>query len=372
MLHLCVDARMIDNSGIGVYIQNYITFLKSVPSVNITLLGDSDKLFFRYGNSSNIKIVAVKSRIYSIGEQFWLPIKIPKCDIFWSPHYNIPILPIRARKRLVTLPDVAHIALANTFQFGLIKRVYSRFVLNLSVILSDRIITISKFSKEELVKFTGVKPNKVSVIYLGIDKGVFNIPSKTDLIDFFRNNIELPRKYILFVGNVKPHKNLSALILAFSKIKTQLEDYKILIVGKKEGFITGDNEVVRLISEQNLVERIQFTGYVDENSLKFLYSGAAIFIFPSIYEGFGFPPIEAMACGCVVASSNAASMPEICGDAVEYFDPKNVKELSSLLLKMLNEDHSKSEIIKKGKRRSELFDWSESSKLFLEMLNTLK
>jgi glycosyltransferase involved in cell wall biosynthesis len=361
---------MINNSGIGVYIKNYIYFLLESDNLyNIVLLGSSKELNILFSRYSNWSCIEFNVPIYSIKEQFSLPFKIPLCDVFWSPYYNVPLFPIRAVKRLVTIPDAAHLALAKTFKFGVLKRLYSKIVFKSAVILSDTVLTISNFSKTEIVKFTKSNPSKIHVIHLGIDKTIFKNRKKDGKSNEVLLKYNLPENYILFVGNVKPHKNLKGLIKAFDVIKNDIPLQKILIVGKKEGFITGDNEVFSLIKELDLEDRIIFTGYVSSEDLPYLYQLAKLFVFPSIYEGFGFPPLEAMACGCPVLTSKMASMPEICKNAVEYMDVTNVENMSSEILRLLNDEEQKQTLLKKGESRVQEFSWDRSG---LEFENVLR
>jgi glycosyltransferase involved in cell wall biosynthesis len=368
MIHLCIDARMINNSGIGVYIQNYIGYVLENRSVEVTLLGNHTYLSSLYGRYENCNIKSFSAEIYSIKEQLLYPNLVPVCDVFWSPHYNVPILPIRASRRAVTVPDCAHLALSKTFNFGLLKRIYSKIVFRAAVYLSDTVMTISNFSKSEIVKYTKVNPVRIKVILLGIDQARYKLSlNKVDLNNV-RLKYNLKSKYILFVGNVKPHKNLKALIIAFDLIQEDIPSYKLLIVGKKEGFISGDNQVVELIKQRGLESRIDFTGYVDDKDLPFLYESADLFVFPSIYEGFGFPPLEAMASGCPVITTKLASMPEICGDAVRYTDISEPKNLATDIMQLLGDKPLRRFYVEKGNERVKKFTWKKSGLKFVNIL----
>ena len=167
----------------------------------------------------------------------------------------------------------------------------------------------------------------------------------------------MPKKFILYVGNVKPHKNLTGLVEAFLLAKEKLRDYHLVIVGKKEGFITGDASLIKRISDNEfLSERVIFTGYVPNDDLPVMYNLASLFVFPSFYEGFGLPPLEAMACGCPLLTSDAASMPEVCRDAARYFDAGNPSDIAEKIIDSLF--GSDSDIfVQRGLRRIEDFSW---------------
>jgi glycosyltransferase involved in cell wall biosynthesis len=361
---------MVNNSGIGVYIKNYVVYLLEKVDCRVSLIGRREEINQAFPDSKSYTLINFDAPIYSIEEQLKLPFLIPTCDIFWSPHYNVPLLPIRAKKRLVTIPDAAHLALSETFEFSFLKKVYAKLVFRCATLLSDHISTISHFSKEEIIKFTGVSPNKISVIHLGIDNDLFRKIPNSELKNGIKAKYSLPEKYILFVGNVKPHKNLRTLIKAFNSVKGNIPDYKILIVGKKEGFITGDNKIFKLIEYFELQQSIVFTGYVPFEDLPYLYNLASVFAFPSIYEGFGFPPLEAMACGCPVVSSDRASMPEICGEAVRYIDAHNKDSLANGILEMINNADLQKKFVEGGNIQYKKFTWSNSVKEFANLLNS--
>lgn len=371
MTHLCVDARMINNSGIGVYIRHYVDFLLSAGTYEITLIGNGNEINAVDFCNRNYNVLICNAPIYSISEQLKLPFLIPSCDIFWSPHYNIPLLPIKATKRLVTIPDAAHLALSDTFDFGFLKKQYSNLVFKCAAYFSDHITTISEFSKAEIVKYTGIAPVKITSIPLGIDNKLFRkVDDKATLIAT-RQKYHLPEQFILFVGNVKPHKNLHSLITAFDLIKNDVPDFKLLIVGKKEGFITGDNQLLGLIDDLNLQDRVLFTGHVPLGDLPLMYNLATLFVFPSLYEGFGFPPLEAMACGCPVISSDRASMPEICGDAVQYVDIDTSNSLGNGILKVIKNVLLQKTLIEGGNKHYQKYTWEKSGEQFVTLLKSV-
>lgn len=357
MTSIAIDARMTNSSGIGVYIQNLLPFL--IKKYKIHLLGNPQELR-NFIHQDNVEIIPAFSPIYSLKEQYELYKKIPACDIFWSPHYNVPVLPVAANKRVVTIHDTYHMANWNTL--SLPQKIFAKYFLKAATKQSDVVITVSKFSKEEIIKFTGVSTDKVRVIYNGINHSNFN---QTDMtFPYSRKGImEFPEKYILYVGNVKPHKNLSVLIKAYSKLSEEMRStYKLLIVGKKDGFITGDTYLTKLLNDNiQLKETIIFTGFVEDADLPKLYSYASLFVFPSLYEGFGFPPLEAMACGCPVIASSSASMPEICGGGAAYFNPKDSAALAELITKVLGSKVSLDSLIEKGFDQASKYNWRKAA-----------
>lgn len=328
---LCIDARMYQHSGIGVYLLQLIEDLKDVSNLKIILLvPDLNIPAFEF-----FEKILFEKPIYSISEQLAYPYVIPDCDVFWSPHYNVPLLPIRAKKRWVTIHDVFHLRYAHTL--GVLKRLYAKLSFFAACKFSERIFTVSQFSKDEIVSFFKDSQSKIEVIYNKVNVEKFSKQATITEIFEVKKKYNIDQGYVLFVGNVKPHKNLITLLKAFNEVKVHVEWAKLLIVGKKEGFITQDNEVGRYLEEHvELKKAVIFTGFVDDNDLPVLYQMARVFVFPSLYEGFGYPPLEAHAAGIPVICSNAGPMPEVCGDKVEYFNPLNVKELAEKISSHFN------------------------------------
>lgn len=365
---ICIDARMLHASGIGIYLKNLIPLLND--NYDLILIGKREEIG-RYNWSDKVGIIEVKSGYYTIQEQLELPVKIPKCDLFWSPHYNVPILLIRAKKRLVTIHDVFHLAFFN--KLTLPQKIYAKIVIKAATSLSDRIITVSEFSKSEIVKYTGTDPDKIKAIYNGIDTKKFRPILDQEFLKNVKQKHNLPEKFWLFVGNVKPHKNLQGLIKAFGFLKKEkmLEEYHLVIVGKKEGFITNDTVIEKLIEESLLEPFIKFTGFVTDDDLPAIYNLASALVFPSLYEGFGFPPLEAMACGCPVAASNAASLLEVCGDAVVYFDPKNNEDIAQKIYDLINNECLIIKLKEKGFQRVAQFTWDICAQETSNVINEL-
>ena len=349
MLFVVVDARMINASGIGRHIKGILPIL--MEKFEVILLGYKGELQ-NYHFLKNVQIIDMKSKIYSMKEQIELPLKIPKCDVFWSPHYNIPVLPVRAKRRIVTIHDVYHLAFQHAL--SLPQRIYAKLMLNQAIRKSDIVLTVSEFSKQEIIKYTGTQSD-IKVIYNGIEPHWY----KEQPVSLSKRD-----NYILYVGNVKPHKNLVRAIKAFSFLKEK--NLKFKIVGKKDDFIMADKEVEKIA--RKLGNRVEFTGYVRDSELKELYRKARLFLFPSLYEGFGLPPLEAMACGTPVIVSKVASLPEICGDAAYYVNPYDVNDIARGIEIVLKNEELQKELIQKGRKRVKLFSWEKSAKKLIEVI----
>ena len=349
-MSLAIDVRMLTNSGIGTYLRHVLPCLISLRTEErFNLVGNSAELDgFPWSRCHNVAVVDCQSPIFSVDEQIRLPRLIPaQSDLFWSPQFNIPLF--YRGKLLVTVHDVSHLALPQ-YMGGLHKRLYATTLFTALRRKANAIICDSQFTADELIRLAGVKASKITVVHLGVDEAWFSIPKKAR---------PHGRPYFLFVGNVKPHKNLSALIAAFQSITDRIS-HDLVIVGKKEGFITADRMVMR--RAEMLGERIRFTGFVDDPLLKQYFVHADAFVLPSLYEGFGLPPLEAMACGCPAIVSRAASLPEVCRDAAIYCDPRDIKDIADRMLYVVTHDSVRAELRERGVEHARRFTWDKCTR----------
>jgi len=282
---------------------------------------------------------------------------IPKeTSLYFATHYNIPLL--YSGRMMVTVYDLMHLAMPQ-FAPGIHKRIYAKLMFAALRRKARSVLTISEFTRHELERIVGGFKQPVTPIHLGVDNEWFSIPS-------------LPsphsRPYVLYVGNIKPHKNLKTLVKAFIKIASSVR-HDLVLVGKKDGFITGDTEVANLA--QTLGGRIHFTGRVSDDKLHQYFHHAETLVFPSHYEGFGLPPLEAMAAGCPVVVSNAASLPEVCGDAALYFDPHDVNDLSSKLELILANSVLRDSLRESGLVRARSYTWDRCVSKTCDVIQTV-
>ncbi|SFG94489.1 glycosyltransferase family 4 protein [Sporolactobacillus nakayamae] len=343
---ICIDMRMKNNSGIGRYITNIVDFvIRDMQNVEFCLLGDNDSLY-QYKDFANVTIIKCSSKIYSISEQIEIIRKIPKNTLlFWSPHYNIPLF--YRGNLLVTIHDLFHISMKEYVK-GFIKKTYAKVMFKMISKKANKIMVVSKFTKAELMKFVSYKKEDIIITYNGVDQTWFHSEAKP---------VDNP-PYLLYVGNIKPHKNLIKLIEGFEIIKHKIP-HNLIIVGKKDGFITGDSRVNEFASKN--INRIQFTGYVTDKELNKLFNNADIFVFPSLYEGFGLPPLEAMAKGIPVAASNIPPIKEICGDNAIYFNPYDEYSIARSIYKLINNQDLKEKLSIEGKIHAAEFTWAKSA-----------
>ncbi len=348
-MKIAIDTRMAWSSGVGTYIRNLVpALLAARPGDRFFLLGSRGDMERWPGfHKPNAVWVETSSKIYTFSEQWEVARRIPKdADLFWSPFYNVPLL--WKGKLLATVHDVFHLAGAREIS-GFHRRLYASYMFGHLARRADSIICVSQFTKKELLTRVGGDALKMKVIHNGVDTNRFNIKKRKR---------PHPKPYLLYVGNVKPHKNLGRLLQAFALLKDRIT-HDLVVVGKKEGFLTGDRKSLEIAKGYG--GRIHFTGPVDDVSLGQYYVFSEMLVFPSLYEGFGLPPLEAMASGIPVASSSAASLPEVCGEAVHYFDPFNPAEMAEKIVDVIQDGALRKKLIRKGFQRVEQFSWARSA-----------
>lgn len=354
MKNICIDARMALHTGIGTYIRNIIPFIKkSFPTVRVLA---HKELVEKCPELKRFDVILTQAPLYSIQEQLELPFKIPSCDIYWTPHYNVPIFPVRARKRIVTIHDIFHWVYGHTL--SLPQRIYARGMIKRAATVSDHIITVSEFSSEEIVRCVNVPRDKISVIHNGVDQSLFSQVSENTS----------PEKYFLFVSTLAPHKNLTRLLRAWNSVIQSHPEWRLLLVGKKVKNV----DYLKVFDEfPRLRDHVQLLGSVDSADLPGLYRQAYAAISPSYYEGFGLPPLEAMAMKCPVVVARAASYPEVCGEAALYVNPFDIADIARQICALIEDRTLRQTLIEKGADRACQFSWEKSAQAHIQLMDSL-
>ena len=329
--------------------------------------GNSERIkgILDYPKVTFIKCYLHKNRILRhLWEQICLPflVKKYKCDILFNPVNTAPIYGVE--KSILFLCDVSF--LINPEWFSKSFRYMYCSLIPVLVKKVKKIITISKSSKEDIVKYLKVKDSKVEVVYPAVDEKFNNkkLNKNKDVLRIY--NIREP--FILFTGSLEPRKNLVNLIKSFIELKKSTKiKHKLVIVGvRNPNFHKLELKIDKIIND------ILLLGYVNDEQLKVLYQEADVFIYPSLYEGFGLPPLEAMASGCPVVVSNNSSLPEICGDAAIYIDPYSVESIAKKIYNILDDENLKTFLVKKGLERIKLFNWEEGALKMLKIFEEVK
>jgi glycosyltransferase involved in cell wall biosynthesis len=358
MKELCIDVRMALSAGIGTYIRNVVPLLANV--FKLKLIAD-ERSIQKWPFLSQCDLIITRIPIYSIEEQIKIPFLVPACDIFWTPHYNVPFANLKSKKRIATIHDVYHLAFSHTLSF--LQKTYAKIMINRASKISDHIFTISQFSKDEIIRHTGISQEKISNIPLGVDQSRFS--KENDL----RQKYALPAHYFLFVSTLTAHKNVERLILAWDLIREKLPEWKLVFVGKRGK--TGSWEQI-LSANPSLQKSLLFLGQVDDQDLPGLYQNAHALIHPSLYEGFGLTPLEAMSSGCPVIASKVASLPEVCGDSALYIDPYNIEDIARGMEKIIQDPILHAELKAKGLQRSCSFNWNTTAEKHIALMESLQ
>ncbi len=337
-------------------------------------------------DNKHIKKVKLNIGWYSWQEQIIMPFYIwrENLDLMHFPHFNIPILtPV---KFVMTLHDLilTHFptvrATTKSRWVYVLKNLAYRFVLRVAIRRARRIIAVSEFTRQDILHKFKKASGKVEVTY----EGVANLARGRDSLFIakldpreMREQYHLGSKFLLYVGNAYPHKNLDTLLKAFSRLHPLRPDLKLVLVGKEDYFYNRLHNLARelnLWQKGNINSPIVFPGYVPDAQLEVMYQEARAYVFPSLYEGFGLPPLEAMAKGCPVLSSDRASLPEVLGDAALYFNPQDKQDIISKIELILDDINLRSELQEKGYQQSKKYNWWECAnstfKIYREAINS--
>ena len=354
------EANFEERVGTGNYVYNLVKALAKIDSKNnyrLYLKKPVSKEF--YFEQKNFHFRPLGSLTY---RTFWSQMRLPvelfshKPEILHIPAgHKIP--PFQPCKTIVTIYDTAFLTFKNYFHPSVRWRSvkFTRHAIR----HADRIIAISESTKKDITDFYEVNPDRIVVIYLGVEE-IYRPLNDMDRINKIRQKYNVKSDYILFVGVLQPRKNISRLIKAFNSLLRRKEkDYQLVIVGKK-GWLY--KEIFQTVKELRLEDKVIFTGYVPREEIPILMNGAKLFVFPSLYEGFGIPLLEAMACGTPVIASKVSSIPEIVGDAGCLFDPYNEKEITEVMFDVLSKEGLRKEMSKNGLERAKLFSWEKAAR----------
>jgi glycosyltransferase involved in cell wall biosynthesis len=264
--------------------------------------------------------------------------------------------PAVRRRSIVTIHDCIHIMfpqyLPNRMAYA-----YAKASMWSAARRSNRILTVSEASKRDIMRFFNVPANKIVVVCNAIDER-FRVPPSEEAVARVRERYQLHRRFVLYAGTIKPHKNLVRLIEAFADLRTNgFDDVTLLIIGDE---ISKLPALRRAVHSHKLHKHVRFLGYLPDDMLAILYRLASVFVFPSLYEGFGLPPLEAMASGTPVVTSNVSSLPEVTGGAAVLVDPYDVDSIREGIQRVLTDPALREELRAKGIARSREFSWESS------------
>lgn len=360
------QANKIKKTGVEWYCYHLIQNLKNIP------LKPGDKFILYTPNRLRDKLGELPQNwevkiLNWPFKYFWNQIRLAQelnanpPDLFFSPGYFPPIF--SKVKNIFTVHDLGVLALKKEYSF--LKRFSNYLIQKIALKKANKIIVPSSFTKKELKKFFQIKDDKIKVILEGYQKKDFALISDLEKKNNFLNKSNLKKPYFLFIGRLEKRKNLSKLIKAYRLFRKDNNLEKIpdliLIGSPGQGYQKIKKEILK-------TKGIKEMGYLEKEKLPYFYNQALAFIFPSLYEGFGLPLLEAMACGCPVLSSKETCLPEIGGNAVLYFDPKNTLSIKEKMAKIVNNDLLINDLKEKGLARVKNFSWEKCAKETAQLL----
>lgn len=368
-MRIGIDARFFGSigKGLGRYTQKLVENLEKIDHQNQYFVFLRRENWNEYHpQSKNFTKVLADIPWYSLQEQIKMPKVINKCgvDVMHFPHFNIPIS--YKGKFVVTIHDLILFRYptrrASTLSapaYFLKKKAYHQ-VINAAVKNSAKIIAVSEHTKRDILKNFVIDPSKIAVTYEGVEIIEKALPLKSETI---LKKYGIIKPYILYVGNAYPHKNLERLVLAFKEVSKTHSGLSLVLAGNEDYFY---KRLKKFVADNN-VSGVVFSGHIDEYHLPTIYREAKLYVFPSLYEGFGLPPLEAMAKNVPVASSNASCLPEILGKAAYYFDPRGISETKEAIEKVLTDNILRKELIEAGKIQIQKYSWEKMAMETLEI-----
>ena len=306
------------------------------------------------------------TKYYSFREQLELPriLRRHRIDLLHSPHFVLPLL--GSCTTIATIHDVIYLACREDLP-SKTGRVYYRKMMTAAARKADRIITVSEFSKAEIVRFLKVDPGKIEVIYSGVSP-VFTRVNDQARMDEVRRRYGIYQEYIFYAGIYKPRKNHDGLLRAMQRLIASGISAQLVIAGPmNEGLIP----LQKLVAELGITAQVIFPGAVSDADLAALYSGAQVYACPSLYEGFGFTVLEAMACGAPVVCSSATSLPEVVGEAALCANPQNPDEFAQALACVRSDDRLRAQLIAAGYENCRRFSWQNAATRTLAVYESL-
>jgi glycosyltransferase involved in cell wall biosynthesis len=356
-MRIAIDARKLRDFGIGTYLRNILIELSRLDqATEYVVLCRPDDVDSGDVLGHNFRMVPEPAPTYSLAEQIRIPLALARerVDLVHEPHYVLPPA-IRCRS-VVTIHDCIHLMFPQYLP-GKLAYVYAKSSMWTATRKADRILTVSEASKRDILRFFDVAPDRVSVIHNAIDERFLG-PADTKRMELVKQRYQLDHPFILYVGNIKPHKNIERLIDAFGRMRESgPPQLKLIIIGDE---ISKYPALRQAVHRHRLDKHVRFLGFQPHETLAAFYRLARAFVFPSLYEGFGLPPLEAMACGAPVVTSNVSSLPEVAGGAALLVDPHDTDAIADGIRRAVNDETLRADLSARGLARAREFSWPQS------------
>jgi glycosyltransferase involved in cell wall biosynthesis len=370
-LHIVIDARRVRDFGIGTYIRSLVHALGAIDNTNqYTLVSGPGDIRTLAGLPENFHTAAYSRRDQSYLDHIAFPMFLRGLapDLVHIPLNRVPLLMIRPY--VVTIHDMANLFFEeerSNFHMQL-----RRFRFRRGLVRANRVIAVSDATRRDVENLMGVPHERVRRVYNAPDPG-FHVDDTSCQSDEQRRILEryqISYPYLLYAGNIRRHKNVPRLVEAFAVVREQLgshpeyKDLRLVIIGDT---ISQHPAVRQTVIKSRVEHVVRFLGFVPFETLRCFYESAAAFVFPSRYEGFGLPPLEAMACGAPVVTSNVSSLPEVVGDAAILVNPENVFDIARGIRDILLDDHLRAELVQRGRIQASRFSWERTARQVLEI-----
>lgn len=370
-MKIAIDGRGItwyNGSGIGTYTENLLKNLLNIDRDNFYQIYWSGKGYEEYQkDNTNITMCSKKYQRFFQNHFFPYNIEKEKIELYHVPQNGIGLNPNTKCLKVVTIHDLIPYIMPETVGRGYLLK----FLKEVPQIIeaSDGILTVSEYSKKDILRFFPIDENKIFVTPLAADKKYVPM-DKEKCRDYINRKYGIDKPFALYLGGFSKRKNIALLIKAFSKLVKHMDrDFRLVIVGS---YRDASQEFVKLVDSLNMNEYIKFTGFAPDEELPIYYNACDVFVYPSLYEGFGLPPLEAMSCGTPVITSYVTSIPEVTSDAAILIDPNSEEELFDALGIMAECEDVRNRYGELGLERSEEFRWQKTAKETLSAYNKIK
>jgi glycosyltransferase involved in cell wall biosynthesis len=355
-MKIAFDLRRMENPGIGRYMKCLVEAVLAQAPENTYLLILPPGAENLIANGAGVEKISPRLKYYSVREQIELPLILRRhqIDLFHSPHFLLPL--VRPCPAVATIHDVIYLACKADLPSPA-GRLYYRVMMKSALRRATRIITDSEFSRKDIAARLHASPEKIEVIYPGVDR-LFQRVSDSAQIENVRFRYGIIGDYVLYTGIYKLRKNHAGLLSAFKSFLARGGTARLVIAGPMN---EGEPVLRQLAGALGITDKVTFTGFIPDSDLPALYAAAKVYACPSLYEGFGFTVLEAMACGTPVVSSAATSLPEVGGDAAFYADPQRPEEFAQALHQAFNDSGLRSVMIEKGYKNAARFSWANTA-----------
>jgi glycosyltransferase involved in cell wall biosynthesis len=370
-LHIVIDSRRIRDFGIGTYIRSLVHALGSLDKTNhYTLVTGPAETRLLAGLPENFRSAVYARNDHSALDHIAFPVYLHglHADLVHIPLNRVPMLMLRPY--VVTIHDMANLFFEE--EHGNFRMQLRRFRFRRGLVRANRVIAVSDATRRDVETLMGVPPERIRRVYnapdpgFRADEGACNADEKHRIME--RYQINYP--FLLYAGNIRRHKNVPRLVEAFAVVRDQLashpvyKDLRLVIIGDT---ISQHPAVRQTVIKSRVEHAVRFLGFVPFETLRCFYETAAAFVFPSRYEGFGLPPLEAMACGTPVVTSNVSSLPEVVGDAAVLVNPENVFDIARGVRDVLLDDAAREELIRRGRAQASRFSWERTARQVLDI-----